>query len=304
MKISVVMTTYNGEKYVETQLKSILNQTKQPDRVLIFDDGSIDSTMKIVENFISINNLETWKLIVNDTQKGWKKNFMDGINLANSEVVFLSDQDDIWENTKLEEMIEVFNNHPEVNVLVSNFKIVNSEGKLKKEDQKDDFSLQKIAYSTKAFYVQKPGCTMAFRKNYFNCIKDFWYEGLAHDALLWRLSSLDDSLYILNRMLISYRHHESNASRQSTTIEQKKNYLQFLFDLTLKLTEYIENRDFNYKSQKIEIISRLNDFFKFRLKAYNKKSLFMIFMCGLKYYDCYSKKNDFLGDVKRIIKKQ
>ena len=48
MKISVVMTTYNGEKYVEEQLDSIRVQTRKADEVLIFDDQSSDKTVKII----------------------------------------------------------------------------------------------------------------------------------------------------------------------------------------------------------------------------------------------------------------
>ena len=55
MKISVVMTTYNGEKYIKEQLTSLKNQTRVPDEVLIFDDCSTDNTVTIVRNFLIEN---------------------------------------------------------------------------------------------------------------------------------------------------------------------------------------------------------------------------------------------------------
>ena len=96
MKISVVVTTYNGEKYLEEQLESIKNQTKHVDEVLIFDDQSQDDSFRIAEQYIEKNTLIGWKAIRNSTNKGWRKNFFDGIQLATGEVIFLCDQDHIW----------------------------------------------------------------------------------------------------------------------------------------------------------------------------------------------------------------
>ena len=63
MRVSVVMATYNGEKYIRQQINSLFNQTKKPDEVLIFDDGSTDETYKIVSEFIQKHHLEkTWKI--------------------------------------------------------------------------------------------------------------------------------------------------------------------------------------------------------------------------------------------------
>ena len=56
-KITIILGTYNGEKYIEKQLLSLYNQTKQPDEVIISDDCSTDKTKLIVKNFISKNNL-------------------------------------------------------------------------------------------------------------------------------------------------------------------------------------------------------------------------------------------------------
>ena len=50
MKTSVVMSTYNGKRYIRAQLDSIRNQTRKPDEVLIFDDGSSDDTYEIVSD--------------------------------------------------------------------------------------------------------------------------------------------------------------------------------------------------------------------------------------------------------------
>jgi len=77
-KVSIAMTTYNGEKFLEQQLLSIFNQTRQPDEVIICDDGSSDRTVMIVQQFITKYNLQdSWKIIKNKYNKGLTKNFLE-----------------------------------------------------------------------------------------------------------------------------------------------------------------------------------------------------------------------------------
>lgn len=90
MKISIVLSTYNGEKYVYKLLQSLLDQTRQPDEVLIFDDKSNDDTVDIIQKFILSNNLKhNWKLEVNQENKGWRRNFMEGMWSSTGDLVFL-----------------------------------------------------------------------------------------------------------------------------------------------------------------------------------------------------------------------
>ena len=89
MKLSIVMTTYNGIRYIEEQLESIVNQERKADEVLIFDDGSNDGTPEFIEKYIIKNNLNnTWKVIVNEENKGWRRNFVEGIWSSTGDLVF------------------------------------------------------------------------------------------------------------------------------------------------------------------------------------------------------------------------
>ena len=65
MKTSVVLSAYNGEKYIFEQLESIRTQTVPVNEVLIFDDCSSDETSKICSNFIKIHGLSNWKFVIN-----------------------------------------------------------------------------------------------------------------------------------------------------------------------------------------------------------------------------------------------
>jgi len=118
--ISLVMTTYNGLKYISEQLDSIRTQTLLPDEVLIYDDRSTDGTYEYVQEYIDRYNLHTWKVYRNKENKGYSLNFSDAIDSAKGELIFLCDQDDIWHLDKIKVMSEIMNSHPEIQLLASN----------------------------------------------------------------------------------------------------------------------------------------------------------------------------------------
>lgn len=76
LSCSVILSTYNGERFVEKQLESIRKQSCIPDEVIIGDDGSKDNTVLIIANYIKRCGLY-WQLICNDRNKGFYKNFVD-----------------------------------------------------------------------------------------------------------------------------------------------------------------------------------------------------------------------------------
>ena len=82
LKTSVVIATYNGEKFIEEQLDSILNQSYIPDEIIIFDDGSSDNTVNVINDYINKKNIgNICKLVKNEINKGYAKNFFDGMFL-------------------------------------------------------------------------------------------------------------------------------------------------------------------------------------------------------------------------------
>ncbi|MCC9082765.1 glycosyltransferase [Enterococcus faecium] len=86
--VSVIMPIYNGEKNIIEQLESIRNQERMPDEVLLCDDGSTDSTVEIVRNFIEKHQLTGWQLLINEENIGWRKNFIRLIHQATGDVIF------------------------------------------------------------------------------------------------------------------------------------------------------------------------------------------------------------------------
>ncbi|MGQ7944786.1 glycosyltransferase family 2 protein [Flavobacterium sp. WC2509] len=119
MKTSVAMCTYNGEKYIKEQLESILNQTFSIDEIVICDDGSKDKTIEIITQ-IQIENPNKIFLHKNKENLGSTKNFEKAITICSGNYIFLSDQDDIWKETKVEKIIKYFLENPSTEAVFTN----------------------------------------------------------------------------------------------------------------------------------------------------------------------------------------
>ena len=113
VKISVVVCTYNGEKFLAAQLQSILDQTHPPDDIIVSDDGSSDSTLDIVGEFCSRDSgakKPQWTVQSRKKPLGVAGNFASALTKARGEFVALADQDDVWEPTRLEQGLAQFRN--------------------------------------------------------------------------------------------------------------------------------------------------------------------------------------------------
>lgn len=98
--VSIVMATYNGEKYLEEQIESILSSTYQDFKLYIFDDGSKDSTMDILNNYQK-QYPDKINISQNETNLGVTHNFLNAINRTTADYIMLCDQDDVWKKDKI-----------------------------------------------------------------------------------------------------------------------------------------------------------------------------------------------------------
>lgn len=103
MRVSVCMAVYNGELFIKEQCASILKQLSANDELIVSDDHSTDNTIAIVESF----NDSRIKIIQNTLGKGANKNFEHAISHAGGDVIFLSDQDDVWMDNKVKETLPI-----------------------------------------------------------------------------------------------------------------------------------------------------------------------------------------------------
>lgn len=103
-KVAVILSTYNGEKFIKEQIDSILNQTYKDFDLILRDDGSKDSTVKIVEEYVNKNlNIK----LIKEENVGFIKSFYKLLEIAEGyEYYCFADQDDFWENDKLNLLVE------------------------------------------------------------------------------------------------------------------------------------------------------------------------------------------------------
>ena len=121
--ISVCMATYNGAKYIKRQLESILIQLKKDDEVIIYDDCSQDETCSIIKKIAD----DRIKLYVNNQNLGVNKTFEKALCRAKGEIIFLSDQDDVWEKNKVEYIRNYFFHNQDVDLIQHNAIVVDDK---------------------------------------------------------------------------------------------------------------------------------------------------------------------------------
>ena len=128
MKVSVVMTTYNGEKYLCQMLDSLRMQERKIDELLFFDDKSTDGTVCLIEDYIKRYDIREWRVVVNKKNLGWEKNFTQGINAATGDIIFPCDQDDIWHLDKVKKMTQAFEDNNDILLLTSGYHAFSENG--------------------------------------------------------------------------------------------------------------------------------------------------------------------------------
>ncbi|MCM2345407.1 MAG: glycosyltransferase family 2 protein [Acidovorax soli] len=112
------MATYNGAKYLKEQLDSFVAQICQPDELVICDDGSIDETLVILERFKKEAPFLV-RVYQNSKNLGHTQNFSKAIELCQGDIIFLSDQDDVWHPQKIKRVLTTFAEHPDAGYVFS-----------------------------------------------------------------------------------------------------------------------------------------------------------------------------------------
>ena len=124
---SVALCSYNGEKYINQQIDSILSQTHKPSEIVVCDDGSTDRTPEILTEYQK-QYPEIFRIHFNEINLRSVKNFEKAISLCSKEIIFLSDQDDIWAENKAEKIVSFLDNHAEIDVVATNGFCIDENG--------------------------------------------------------------------------------------------------------------------------------------------------------------------------------
>lgn len=206
VKISVCLATYNGAKYVIEQLHSILSQLSYDDEVIISDDHSTDNTLELIR---SLQDTRI-HIFMNELGKGYTRNFENAINHASGDIIFLSDQDDVWVENKVELMRKELEHY---DLVVSDAMICDSQLNPTKGSHFKAFGVQQgfLINWVKTRYI---GACMAFRKEILIRLLPFPKNAklCAHDYWIVNICELFYKVKLLDVPLILYRRHDSNAS--------------------------------------------------------------------------------------------
>ncbi|MFU2204278.1 glycosyltransferase family 2 protein [Streptococcus pluranimalium] len=228
MKVNIVMSTYNGEKYLAEQIESIRNQTFSNWTLLIRDDGSRDATPEIIRAFAKQDDRIRF---INDGQTdnyGVIKSFYHLVKYESADYYFFSDQDDVWLPEKLAitlKRAEEENDHKPL-LVYTDLKVVNQDLIVLQ-----DSMIRSQSHHANTELVQEltentvTGGTMMINR----ALADKWqvYEGLLmHDWYLALLASALGKLVYIDQPTQLYRQHEANVLGARTWTKRMKNWLK------------------------------------------------------------------------------
>lgn len=285
--VSLVMATYNGEKYLTEQLESIRLQKRQPDEVIICDDCSTDSTYELINDYIKKHNLGSWKLYLNEKNKGYSLNFSDAIKMAKGDIIFLADQDDIWLPDKISDMTDIMENNQQVLLLASNvepFYTGENPQKVNYEAFSDKQKLIKINSREKWIKPVRPGCSMCFRRSLMEKYDSLWFKSYPHDCLLWGLAVLENGAYLYNEDTIRFRRHDNNASsRGGHSRDRRLSVLDMEYSIIEKMLDFQKTEG---NKNIIKMLTRQEKVYKKRIAALKSSNFFKIFLLlpKIKYF--------------------
>lgn len=221
MKISVAVCTYNGERYIKEQLDSIINQSVSIDEIVICDDHSSDQTVKIIEDIKSNTDIPI-RVNINSTNLGPSKNFETAIHFCKGDIIFLSDQDDVWEKDKVKIICNWFEKNPDKNVVFTNASLIDERGNAYTEYclwdcVNFDRKLQRFfdsGFELETFFLNKAtGATMALRREARNRFSQLCDNVLIyHDYCLCLNAINSHSLGYLPHKVMKYRCHSAQQS--------------------------------------------------------------------------------------------
>lgn len=226
MRLSIVLASYNGERYVREQLESLAAQTRPADEVILSDDCSNDATAQIADQFAQAH--AGWKLVRRACNGGYKRNFYDALAQATGDVVFLCDQDDVWDAGKLAAFEAFFKSHPQAQAVVSDYELVDAQLApipgaqcarfAEKYAMGEDGRLSLLRRDPLLFAHGSvaPGCCMAVTR----AVRDRYLQisecKMPHDWEMAIIADAMDGLYAMDAKLTRYRQHGNNEIGLST----------------------------------------------------------------------------------------
>lgn len=207
MSVSVVLGTYNGQAYLREQLESIFAQTWFPQEIIAVDDCSTDGTVTILQEFAA--RTPRMKVIVNEQNLGFIRNFEKGCSLATRRWIALCDQDDYWMPDKIEKMVEAIGDHHDM---------VYCDSVLCDENLQPLGNRISDLVHFQSFDDPRQLCVFSRMYGHATLITRFLFERsrpflkeVPHDGWLAYHATLWGGVHYLPEVLVKYRQHAGNV---------------------------------------------------------------------------------------------
>ncbi|MCB1038287.1 MAG: glycosyltransferase [Acidimicrobiales bacterium] len=227
--LSVVLCTYQGDRWLGPMLDSLASQTRLPDELVVQDDGSTDGTIRRVRAFASTAPFPV-SVAVNDTRLGPTRNFERGLGRSVGRLVALADQDDVWGADKLRRMGELLDEDPTISLLFSDANLVSANGEhpMGAPTARSLWQARHQARHLRAHPVvgatalgRRPistGCTMVVRRRALDVALPFpdaldaADQPMGHDRWLALIAATVGTVVALDERHVAFRVHEEQAT--------------------------------------------------------------------------------------------
>ncbi|MFM8371189.1 MAG: glycosyltransferase family 2 protein [Bacteroidota bacterium] len=216
------MATYNGARFIDEQISSVLAQLNPTDELIISDDGSTDDTLKKIRAW----NDPRIVVLANSGKRGAVGNFENALRKAGGEIVFLADQDDIWLKDKMRAQLVALEQY---DLVLSDATVVDEERNVLHP------SFFRMNGSGPGFirnWINNSfmGCCMAFNRKILDYVLPFPDNIAMHDSWIGLNAALIGRCCFLDQPLLLYRRHGSN-----TMASFKKNHLPVSYQIQYRL---------------------------------------------------------------------
>ncbi len=205
--VSVIMTAYNSEKYIEDAIKSILNQTYRNLELIIIEDVSTDGTLQVIKQFSD----DRIRLYCNEKNSGTLYGMQRGMSVANGKYIAILDSDDISFSSRIEKQVSFLQTHPEVLLCATKAdNLIN--GKVKKQEDSRAKTMEELRFSM-LFANNIVHSTVMFRRSEIEK-RQIKYERFSycHDYYFLLEVAAVGWIYRIDEVLGLYRIHSSQKT--------------------------------------------------------------------------------------------
>jgi len=206
--ISVALAYYNGGKYIEKQLYSILGQLGPEDEVVLSVDDASDGSAGLLERMAGDDGRIR---LLEGPGLGVVKNFEYAISACRGEIIFLSDQDDLWKENKVKKVMKAFENS-DIDVVLHNAELIDGNEILQCGATMFDYRQSRTGLLKNLLKNSYVGCCMAFRSRIRPVILPIPDSMYMHDYWIGTAGEMMGGTGMLKECLIQYRRHEENVT--------------------------------------------------------------------------------------------